>query len=408
MKLNNIYYGKIFYTLFLLLLFAGANAWDKPLDIKSADGSWSAQIGGHIMFDSGFYINDDTRQLNDNGDETEIRRARLYLGGKFLHDFDYKAQFDFTSDQFLATWRDVTISYGKLPLGFSVKVGNFKEPFGLNELTGSKYITFLERSSANALSPGRSIGIAFNKHTKQLTYTAGIFGENITTRRPIGHGFAITGRVSYSPVHEDKRAIHLGVATSWRQTNQDNLIRFRARPEAHLTDTRFVDTRGVCVDDFFRFGLEAAWVHNNISLQGEYILTEVNGATEGNGSRVSDPSFDGFYLQMSYFLTGESRNYRFKNGAFKQAKVLRPVGEDGYGAWEIATRYSNIDLSSLEPLGNGSGGTQDSFTIGVNWYLNKNLRLMANYIQVLSIDRPGNDAHDVDPGIIQMRAQLYW
>ncbi|MEE8233110.1 MAG: porin, partial [Gammaproteobacteria bacterium] len=112
----------------------------------------------------------------------------------------------------------------------------------------------------------------------------------------------------------------------------------------------------------------------------------------------------GFYVESSWFITGESRRYSFKDGSFKQAKVHRALGQSGYGAWELAVRYSSIDLTDETII----GGEEDNVTVGLNWYPNNQLRLMANYTNVISTDRPGNLLDNVEPGIFQMRAQVYW
>jgi len=112
----------------------------------------------------------------------------------------------------------------------------------------------------------------------------------------------------------------------------------------------------------------------------------------------------GFYVETSWFITGESRHYSFKDGSFKQTNVRRVINQGGFGAWEIAARYSSIDLTDENII----GGEEDNVTIGLNWYPNNQLRLMANYTKVISTDRPGNLLDNVEPDIFHMRAQIYW
>ena len=127
-----------------------------------------------------------------------------------------------------------------------------------------------------------------------------------------------------------------------------------------------------------------------MSIQGEYIATEVK---RENG--FENAAFDGAYIYASWFLTGESRPYKAKKGKFGRVK---PISKDGFGAWEVAMRYSTLDLND----GVITGGEMDNITFGLNWYANPNVRFMANYIMVDTDEKAGND----DPRIFQMRAQV--
>jgi phosphate-selective porin OprO/OprP len=163
--------------------------------------------------------------------------------------------------------------------------------------------------------------------------------------------------------------VHLGAAYSHGDPEGDD-ISFSQRPEAHLAP-RFVDTGDIPTDGLDRMGLEAAWGHGPFSLQGEYMRAwvDTSGAT---------PSFDGYYVQASYFLTGEHRPYKTARGTFDRVRVNRPFlfGDGGPGAWEVATRYSAIDLSDEDVR----GGRLSDVSGGVNWHLDDNVRVSANYV----------------------------
>src|SRR5690606_16204002 len=100
--------------------------------------------------------------------------------------------------------------------------------------------------------------------------------------------------------------------------------------------------------------------------------------------------FDGYYAQLGYFLTGETRPYRNASGIFDRVKPRRNFGwkeDSGWGAWEVTARYSEIDLND----GGIRGGEQADFTLGLNWYLNPNTRIVWNYIH-------GDVDHDLYDG----------
>ena len=107
-----------------------------------------------------------------------------------------------------------------------------------------------------------------------------------------------------------------------------------------------------------------------------------------------DPRFGGYYVEASWFPTGERRRYATTNAAFQAPKPLLPFdGLGGWGAWELALRYSHTDLNDLAGVPGTAaaddsvrGGEQSIFGAGVNWYLNSNVKLMFNYLRV-EVDR---------------------
>jgi phosphate-selective porin OprO/OprP len=371
------------------------------LEVRSRDGDFAFRLGGRLQIDAALYSNDEDTDL---GSGSEFRRARLELQGTVWREWDFKFQYDFT-DTGAEGLRDAYIRYtGFEPYGVTgITAGQFKEPFSLEELTSSKYITFMERALPNAFAPARNRGVGVSTaFADAVTASAGFFGEGVDSDETDGddasEGWGGTGRVTFSPVHTATRVVHLGAAGGWRTPDEGDMLRFRQRPESHVTDVRLVNTGEIDTDDFTRLGAEAAVVHGPFSLQGEYMRTHVNRQLPGKG----DLEFDGWYVFGSWFLTGESRVYEFEDGAFGNLKPTSVVGKGGYGAWELAARYSGIDLND----GDVAGGEQQDFTVGLNWYPNANLRLLLNYVRVLEVD--GGPFDGAAPDVAQVRAQVHW
>ena len=209
--------------------------------------------------------------------------------------------------------------------------------------------------------------------------------------------WALSARAAFAPVRGPSGLLHTGLAASYRAFD-DGRIRFRARPESFLADVFLVDTGAITdVDEVLRYGLEAAAVVGPFSFQSEYIGTNVR----RKGGR-SNLDFDGWYVYASYSPTGESRPYDGNRGVFERIAPYRPLGGKGLGAWELGLRYSHLDLSDEDVI----GGTQDLITLGLNWYPNFNTRLMANYIRVLDVDRPGRTFDGAQADIVQIRGQM--
>jgi len=365
------------------------------LKVASGDGAFKFQLGGRLMMDAAYYDKDKTRL----GNGAEIRRARLFAKGTVYNDWFYKGQLDFAGNS--VSVKDFYLGYqGFKPV--KIKIGHHHEPFGLNELTSSKYITFMERGLPGAFVPGRNTGISLSSHGTQWGARAGYFFDGVKNGdSPKSQGWGLTGRVHVAPIAEKERVIHLGAAASYRGADGDNEIRFRERPESHITSTRLVDTGTITnYDNQTLYGVEGAMVFGPFSAQGEYMRSSVD--VSGG---ASDPDFSGWYVFGSYFLTGEHRPYKASSGTFGRVKPSSIVGRGGHGAWELAARYSTIDLTDSGI----NGGEEDNITVGVNWYATPSIRFMANYVRA-STDPTSvvkfAGAGDEDVNIFQLRSQI--
>jgi phosphate-selective porin OprO/OprP len=377
------------------------------LKFSSDDGNFKMQLGGRLMADAAWYNQDNVKLDGQNG--TEFRRARLFVKGTMYGVWHYKAQYDFAASDEI---KDAYIRYtGFEPL--RITVGQFKQPSSLEDLTSSKYITFMERALPNAFATGRRIGLGVDRDTDHYTLAASVYGQNADSSSTGDEGYGVGARGTWAPWNEEGRVLHLGLWGAWEQPNDvdagggttDQELRFRERPESHITSTRLVNTGEMSqVDNFTKYGLEAAAVMGPFSVQSEYISTTVQ---TDDPAISSDPDFSGWYVYGSWFLTGESRPY--KHGTFGRVKPKSIVGAGGTGAWEVAVRYSSLDLHDSGV----QGGEEDNITVGVNWYATSHVRFMANYIhanadpftQEASLNVAPNQ-NDDSPDIFQVRAQI--
>ncbi len=397
--------------------------WKKSLRLETGDGQAKLKLGGQIHNDWYWYGQDHSfRDITDQEDGTELRRARVYVSGTLYENLRFKAQYDFADGD--ADFKSVWIELTKVPGVQNIRVGQFKEPFSLEERVADNDMTFMERALPNAFAPSRNTGAMVHgaylgePGEARLTTALGVFrttdsyGNDATDG-----GYAGTARVTGLPWYEDggRRLLHLGLGYTHR--NVGDTLRIRQRPESHGAD-RLVDTGNMNVHDMDAGVVEAALVYGPFSLQGEYFLNHVNTADRG------DRDFDGFYVQASYTLTGEHRPYKNSEGEFGRIvprNNFRIHGDErGWGAWEIALRYSAIDLDDghtrftdrlLDLSREIRGGEEQNLTVGLNWYLNPNSRVMLNYIHAniennnLGTGRFWRD-RDYDLDILQSRFQV--
>lgn len=351
--------------------------WSNGFKLDSADKAFKLKFGGRIQADYTFVDADTTLEGDTEGDGFEFRRTRLFFEGTLYDRIEFKIQYDFAGGD--AAAKDVYVGV-KNDWG-TVRFGHYKEYFSLEELTSSKYITFLERSlPTQAFAPSRNSGIGFHgKNGDKVNWGIGAFYDAddfaVSTNED---NINYTGRVAFRPLFEDKgqRMFHIGLSLT--QKDRASSIRFRARPEAHFTG-RFVDTGNIAADSALIYDVELAGVHNAFHWSAEYMQADVDTPTG------ADPSFSGSYVTLGYFLTGEHRRYKTSGGTFDRIKPKDNLGKDGgRGAWELAFRYSTLDLTDAGVF----GGEQDDWTIGLNWYPNPATRFMFNWVHA-DVDNVG-------------------
>lgn len=369
----------------------------RSIKFASHDGNFVFQPGGRVQVDAAHYERD--RQAV--GDGTAIRRARLSAQGTVYRDWDYKVEYEFSDSKANPAARgirDAYVSYtGLRPV--TVTVGNFKEPFSFEQVTSDSAVTFLERSLIDVFAPSRHIGVGVQTSGANWSLAGGLFGERPEddVANEGDEGVDLTGRATWAPWWDNGRVLHLGAAVRRHEPNDStNGLRFASRPETNITDLQLVDT-GVLTgtDDLLSYGLELAGAWGPWSLQGEYIGTQVNRKS------AADVDLGGWYVLGSWFLTGETRPYKAGEGVFDRIAPTRSVGQGGGGAWELALRLSELDLNDRAL----TGGLQRNLTAGVNWHLTPNVKLQANYIRVLEVDRPGSASDGDEPSAYTLRAQ---
>lgn len=377
-------------------------AWKKGVRATSEDKSVQVKFGGRYHNDWAWITGDDevVNAVGPLEDGNETRRARLYISGTFLTDFFFKTQYDFEDG--IADFKDVYLG-AKTPVG-RVQLGQFKEPISLEFLTSSNDITFMERSVRNTFSPDRNTGFLVTDTCSEenIQWAFGVFRDTDAFGDSQGDGeYNLTGRVTGTPVHDlgedGLEMVHLGLGASYRSPN-DNSVRVRDSREVHLMP-RLADTGAIGSDGVLLVNLEAAWVTGPFSLQGEYTFSDVMTTAAG----ASDPSFTGGYVQAAYTVTGESRSYKRATGAFGTITPESNFGFDegaGSGAVELALRYSMLDLTDAGVM----GGELTNIALGTNWYLNPNMRVMANVVLGDVDDQPGVPGGSTES--FQMRFQV--
>lgn len=410
----------------------------------TADGNFTANFKAIVMFDAASYMQDDNlpaavtaRDLNDG---TNFRRARFGLDGKLFKDFGYSILYEFGGSGAEESGRihEAFLQYTGLGPA-TIKLGAMEPNIGLAAASSTSGIPLMERPSAAEIARNVAAGDARSALQIQANTTLGegdtgvsanLFGSTAVTGSTVGaaQGFgeqqAWIGRVAIAPSLANGFQAHLGGNVQYvfhpsdatgGATNPRYPVQLRDRPELRVDGTRLIDSGAIDTNHIAVYGAEAAIGFNQFLIEGEYFKFDIDRRQTGTVA-LADPDFDGWYVQGSWVLTGEPRKYNGKEARFdapKQAFNFNPAAGT-WGAWEIAARYSTMNLNFREgvagaatPTGGVRGGEQDIWTAGVNWYLNPVIRFMFQY-QHVDIDRLNSAGAQIgqDYDTVAMRAQL--
>ena len=351
-------------------LFIGALLLDRQ-NWLSQDGDSETQVGDLSAYEGG-----------------EIRAARFGVAGtlNFKRPWRYTVfAMTHTFDKGFNTETTDSFSFGDyrldipLPAALTLSVGKQKEPISIERQMGLTYLPMQERAAfIDALLPSRNHGVVLSgaAASDNVSWAVGAFNNWIDS----GESFSDTpnvlvGRVTWAPkfFQDESNLFHVGLGLRHADIKQD--LSVRRQPEFNKAP-RYVDTGPFSPNDQMTYNLEAYWRNGPYMLGFEYLGTDVDAPLSGA------PFLSGYYLTGTWALTGEMRAYRKRSGTFNPLPVARPVTQGGWGAVELAFRYSNTDLTD----GTLEGGEMDIYSLGVNWWFSRSASLSVNYRHV-SLDR---------------------
>jgi phosphate-selective porin OprO/OprP len=226
--------------------------------------------------------------------------------------------------------------------------------------------------------------------------------------QPLDEQTGIIGRFAVAPFDSTNWQAHFGVNAQYvSQPNDAGVaanprypIQLRDRPELRVDGTRLVDTGGIDARSATVYGAEFALTAQQFFIESEYFDYKIE---RRNITAVmpSDPNFHGWYVQGGWVLTGENRPYNPGEARIDAPKMNYNFNPSAgtWGAFELVARYSDLDLN-YHTCGLGhpvpaspancfdavNGGHQKISTIGLNWYLNPDIRVMIDYLHV-DVDR---------------------
>lgn len=398
--------------------------WNHGLELQSANQDFKVHVGGRTQFDTGFFNNDGYLEqptadggIGNLSDSMQFRRARLRVDGTIYEQVEFAFEYEFLNDNSVDNTQtppvantvpaatDLYVTFTKLPLLGSLRVGNQKNPLGFEHIESSRYLDFIERSFNqdlfygpfnNGFSPGI---LASNSYDRRAAWFAGVFAANMNGNTNIfgygiGNDYCYSLRGTVLPYYEQdgRYLVHLGASYEFRNAD-DGRVRVRTRGNIRNGppgpfNAVYADTTSLAAEDQQLLNLEFVCQRGSLLIQSEYCFSQISNATQLTG--VMTPTFrgnvfvNGGYVEALYFLTGEHRAYDHERAAFGRviphADAFRVLGRNGcicqgLGAWQVGIRYDRADLNDAGV----NGGMLNALTLGVNWFFNPNMKFQVNW-----------------------------
>ena len=372
----------------------------------SADGRFSVSLRSLIQFDYGYFAQGKNPASVDLNSGSNFRRAQLAVVGTAWRDWSYNFTYDFGGN---GVEKNGYIYYAYVQYDglapFHARIGAEAPFVGIEDATGSGDLLFLERASAVDITrniagaPGRE-GIDLfaqgDTYLVSLAYTS----KKTTDAATFDEQQALVGRASWLAINEPDFKWLLDADGTYvfklpdaaANTNTANVFSFSNGPELGVDATKTVNTGNLDATKVGEFGFETAAEYAGLYGQGGWFHYNIVRRLP-----VADPDFSGWYALLTYSLTGETHAYDPTTASFRSLRPAHALGDGGLGAWEIAARYSNIDLDFLPATtaatGGVAGGIQNVLTLGLNWYPTNGLKFQLNYYNILAshINAPANN-----------------
>lgn len=390
--------------------------WNHGLEFSTKHKDFRVHVGGRAQFDAGWFSVDPNVQGNINtpyGDGVDFRRARLRVDGTMFETMEWAAEYDFinsvrlrnaagtgTVEEGITAFTDLWWTFKQVPLVGNVRIGNQKDAIGLERLTSSRFLPFLERSfnqdafyggTWNGFTPGIA---AFNTwgDDEMGTWNLGVFkpSNNVFAFNINDGDYAVVGRITRLLRYTDEGRYLWHVGLSGRQASTvGNQTIFRTRSPVR---TGLSAVWPIPASTGILFGDDEQWVNGELvgvigpwTVQAEYLVSGLQDArAAAAGPFGNTVTYQGGYIQVFRFLTGEHDHYNKRLGLlervipYENAFFLRDADGGlchGRGAWQVGARYNYLDLND----GSINGGILHDMTYGLNWFLNPNMKIQFNY-----------------------------
>jgi phosphate-selective porin OprO/OprP len=380
---------------------------------SSADSNFVFRLDGVIQVDSRTFFNDSAIKSNDG---FLLRRVRPIFQGTLYRDFDFK----FTPDFAPSSGPTIFDAYGnyRYEPWLQLRTGKFKTPEGLEQLQEDVNISFNERSLATDLVPNRDVGLQLwgDIAGGVLSYAAGIFNgvgdEQNSSNAAFENEVEFAGRVFTQPFKNSDITALQGLGVGVAGTSENGTSGTKDLPNTtggtlpgYTTDGQqqffAYNATTVANGEHWRLSPQGYYYYGPLSLLGEYAVSDqgVRNTTTRTEANLHNTAWE---VSGGWVLTGE-------NASFNGVTPLHPFDPHNgqWGAFQVVARYAelNIDDAAFNGFANRttSASAAQAWSTGLNWYLNKNIRLNASFSHTTFTG--GGGAGTTAPAIVTRQAE---
>lgn len=348
----------------------GAPRLEAAVDPRNSDaGKWSFKPRGRLQVDVGGVDAPDSIGSKSLGAGTELRRAYLGVEGTLPGNFGYRVEADFAGSTVDLT--DLYLTWTGVP-HLTLTAGQHKTFWGFEEVTSDLYSSFMERAAFNSgFGFERRVGLSAQYQHKAFLLQGGVFTDNAADlNSDTNNSYSFDARAAFQPKFAGGQ-LHLGGSFHVREFNDSSATaRYRARPFVHTTDLRLIDTRAFSATGETSLGVEAAWSGGRF-----HAAAESAWMTALRPAGLADPTFNGAYGEVGYFLTDDTLPYKASDGSWNRIRPKRPLGSGEMGAFQLNLRYDWLDLSD----GLIVGGRQQTGGVSLVWIPVDYVKFILNY-----------------------------
>ncbi|MBI3854814.1 MAG: hypothetical protein HY293_03890 [Planctomycetes bacterium] len=343
---------------------------------RSADGNLDATLGGYAGLHYRAVAHRPEDNVRTSPDSWFLRQVRPELAGTVYKDFDFRVQLDFPSGS-AAGLADAYVGWRRFP-ELSLRLGQFKEPFGQEQTTPDRFVEFDERSLGDRFTPQRDLGAMLYGRLFDgiLGYEAGFFNGQGRGVLDANRGKELAARVRVLPFFaaDDAfplKSLRFGIAAT-TGTTQKSSISALDSPSPGLAILHLDATAGTLDGDRKRLGGELAWTAGPLGLRAE-LWRRVDGIDNGafDNRRLAITAWN---ASAAWRITGEKKPLDGR---------LLPADET-WGAVEVAYRIDRLRIGgevfttgAAAAAGNSNAATEH--TLGINWHLTRHLRVSPNF-----------------------------
>ena len=379
---------------------------------ESKDKNYHMWMDNRIYLDGAYYMDNYDKSLTADENKAKgqldipsqmlkLRRMRFAIKARVGDNWYGEIDFDFDGN--IVDIKDAYLRrfFGEAgnPWG-QLRIGQFRMPQGMQQTTTSRYLKLMERASVYKFNPNRKLGVGWAQWSKKYSAAIGVHTEEIRNDHDQIEGdpnyfkgemqgakpmMGVSTRVAYYLFNEPGKLISLSGGYSTRTPGlykfPDNRIKYDPKDETTVSGMEFTVAKVNNVKMATNMNVDFAASYKSLRMTGEYYYN-----TLSREDGLSNVNFSGFYVQAAYIITGEFHPWNHREAEFTQVRAKSKAG-----AWEVAARYSYIDLNDF--AADVKGGEKGQMTFGLNYYASRNVKFMLNY-SFVNHDRYSNGSGD--------------